>query len=107
MIRNVRSKSPIWSSYFLRNPNVKLALFLLDILRAGKDQVHLNIQSLLEAKTELIVFDATTEEDVGHIAEWVARTSYKTLWAGSAGLADFLPSALSLPVHSSESSSKR
>lgn len=82
----------------------KVGLIPLDILRAGKNQVHLNIQSLLEAKTELIVFDATTEEDVGHIAEWVAQTSYKTLWAGSAGLADFLPSALSLPVHSSESS---
>jgi uncharacterized protein YgbK (DUF1537 family) len=82
----------------------KVGLIPLDILRAGKDQVLLNIQSLLEAKTELIVFDATTEEDVGHIAEWVADTRYKTLWTGSAGLADFLPSALSLPVHSSESS---
>lgn len=85
----------------------KVGLIPLDILRAGKDQVLLNIQALLEAKTELIVFDATTEEDVGHIAEWVAQTSYKTLWAGSAGLADFLPSALALPIHSSESTEQK
>lgn len=81
----------------------KVGLIPLEILRAGKDPVHQNIKLLLEAKTELIVFDATSEEDVRHIAEWVAQTSYKTLWAGSAGLADFLPSALSLPVHASES----
>ncbi|MDU0200753.1 four-carbon acid sugar kinase family protein [Paenibacillus sp. MAH-36] len=81
----------------------KVGLIPLEILHAGKDQVHLNIQSLLEAKSELIVFDAATEEDVQHIAEWVAQTSYKVLWAGSAGLADFLPDALSLPVHKNDS----
>ncbi|BFT72230.1 four-carbon acid sugar kinase family protein [Paenibacillus sp. P36] len=81
----------------------KVGLIPLEILHAGKDQVHLNIHSLLEAKTELIVFDAATEEDVQHIAEWVAQTSYKILWAGSAGLADFLPDALSLPVRISDS----
>lgn len=80
----------------------KIGLITIDSIRAGKDQVYLNIQSLLETKTELIVFDAETQEDVQHIAEWIAETSYKVLWAGSAGLADFLPQALSLPVHGSE-----
>ncbi|MCY9664314.1 four-carbon acid sugar kinase family protein [Paenibacillus alginolyticus] len=79
----------------------KVGLISLDFLRAGKEQVYLKIQSLLETNTELIVFDALTEEDVQHIADWIADSSYKTLWAGSAGLADFLPKALSLPVHTS------
>ncbi|MBA2941137.1 four-carbon acid sugar kinase family protein [Paenibacillus sp. CGMCC 1.16610] len=88
---------------FASQSNRKVGLIPLEILHAGKDQVHLNIQSLLETETELIVFDAVTEEDVQHIAEWVAQTSYKILWAGSAGLADFLPDALSLPVCTSDS----
>ncbi|MBP1960945.1 four-carbon acid sugar kinase family protein [Paenibacillus aceris] len=81
----------------------KVGLIPFDILRAGKEQVFLNIQSLLETNTELIIFDALTQEDVQHIADWLAESNYKTLWAGSAGLADFLPKALSLPSHTSES----
>lgn len=80
----------------------KVGLISLDILHAGKDQVFENIQSLLETNTELILFDAVTEDDMQHIAEWLAESSYSMLWAGSAGLADYLPKALSLPVQSND-----
>jgi uncharacterized protein YgbK (DUF1537 family) len=81
----------------------KVGLISLDILRAGKDQVYENIQSLLEVNTELILFDAVTEDDMKHIAEWLAESRYNMLWAGSAGLADYLPKALSLPVQLNDS----
>lgn len=81
----------------------KVGLISLDVLHAGKEQLFLQIQSLLEAKTELIVFDAATEEDLQRIADWLAGSSYNALWAGSAGLADYIPQALSLPVHTGKS----
>ncbi|MDD9268195.1 four-carbon acid sugar kinase family protein [Paenibacillus sp. GCM10023248] len=87
---------------FSSQSNRKVGLIPLHVIRSGKEQVDLNIQSLLEAKTELIVFDAETHEDVQCIAEYISETSYRVLWAGSAGLADYLPQTLALPVHKSE-----
>jgi len=77
----------------------QVGLIPLAVLHAGKEHVLKSIQALLEAKNELIVFDAVTEEDLQLIVEWISASSYKPLWAGSAGMADYLPEALALPVN--------
>jgi D-threonate/D-erythronate kinase len=76
----------------------KVGLIPLDILRSGNKQVLSQIKSLLQDQTEIIVFDAVTEDDMKQIAEIIAASDYRILWAGSAGLADYLPKALSFPV---------
>jgi uncharacterized protein YgbK (DUF1537 family) len=78
----------------------KVGHISIDIVHAGKNQVYKNLQALLEANTELILFDAVSEDDMQHIAEWLAESSYNMLWVGSAGLANHLPKALSLPTQS-------
>jgi D-threonate/D-erythronate kinase len=80
----------------------KVDLIPLDILRSGHKQVLSQIKSLLQEQTEIIVFDAVTEEDMQQIAEMMAASDYRILWAGSAGLADYLPKALSFPFSSSK-----
>jgi D-threonate/D-erythronate kinase len=80
----------------------KVDLIPLDILHSGNKQVLSQIKTLLQERTELIIFDAVTEEDMQQIAEMMAASDYRILWAGSAGLADYLPKALSFPVRSSE-----
>ncbi|MFC5452903.1 four-carbon acid sugar kinase family protein [Paenibacillus aestuarii] len=80
----------------------RVGLISLAILHAGKEQVLKSIQALLEAKNELIVFDAETEEDLQQIVNWISESDYQPLWAGSAGMADYLPEALALPVNTAD-----
>lgn len=80
----------------------KVGLIPLETLRAGNKQVLSQIKSLLQDHIEIIVFDAVTEEDMQQIAEIMASSDYRVLWAGSAGLADYLPKALSFSVSSSK-----
>jgi uncharacterized protein YgbK (DUF1537 family) len=80
----------------------KVDLIPLETLRSGNKQVLSQIKSLLQEHIEIIVFDAVTEEDLQQIAEMMASSDYRVLWAGSAGLADYLPKALSFSVNSSK-----
>jgi D-threonate/D-erythronate kinase len=80
----------------------KVDLIPLETLRSGNKQVLSQIKSLLQEHIEIIVFDAVTEEDLQQIAEMMASSDYRVLWAGSAGLADYLPKALSFSVSSSK-----
>jgi len=50
---------------------------------------------------ELLVFDADRDEHLGKIARSVAQSGFRVLWVGSAGLAGWLPEALSLTGKSS------
>ncbi|PRX40123.1 uncharacterized protein YgbK (DUF1537 family) [Planifilum fimeticola] len=50
---------------------------------------------------ELLVFDAERDEHLGKIARSVAQSGFRVLWVGSAGLAGWLPEALSLTGKSS------
>ncbi|PZE19335.1 four-carbon acid sugar kinase family protein [Paenibacillus xerothermodurans] len=78
----------------------KVGLIALDQLHSGPEAVFARINALLKEQIELIVFDAVTEDDMRQIAEMMATSDYKILWAGSAGIADYLPKALSLPSRS-------
>ncbi|MDF2814866.1 MAG: hypothetical protein K0Q81_1066 [Paenibacillus sp.] len=99
-------KSPVKESdlvkLFTSQSKRKVGLIPLDILHAGKEQVINKIEALLQDHMEIIVFDAMMEEDMQQIAEIIAGSDYRVLWAGSAGLADYLPAALSFPVSNSK-----
>lgn len=80
----------------------KAGLIPLETLRAGKEAVLSRIKDLLQEQIEVIVFDSVSEEDMQQIAEIMAASAYRILWAGSAGLADYLPKALALSNSSSK-----
>ncbi len=54
---------------------------------------------------ELLVFDAERDEHLEKIARSVAGSGFRVLWVGSAGLAGWLPEALSLAGRGSRSGS--
>ncbi|MCA0756293.1 four-carbon acid sugar kinase family protein [Paenibacillus sp. N4] len=74
----------------------KAGLVPLETLHAGKEAVLSRIQALLQEQIQNILFDAVTEVDMQQIAVILAASGYRILWAGSAGLADYLPDALAL-----------
>ncbi|AEI43743.1 four-carbon acid sugar kinase family protein [Paenibacillus mucilaginosus] len=81
----------------------RAALIELDTLHAGKEALAAAVLSRLEEGAELLIFDAATEEDLEQIARWLTASPHRILWAGSAGLADYLPEALALPVRTGSS----
>ncbi|HET7580277.1 MAG TPA: four-carbon acid sugar kinase family protein [Bacillales bacterium] len=46
-----------------------------------------------------LVFDAVRDEDLRTIANQMSKTNERLIWAGSAGLAEYLPEALQLNSH--------
>jgi len=67
----------------------------LDALLQGREAVVASILQCLDRGDRLITFDATTEEHLALIAGAAVATGRRVLWAGSAGLAEVLPAALS------------
>lgn len=80
----------------------KAGLIPLETLRAGKEAVLSQVKALLQKQIEILVFDSVSGEDMQQIAEIMAVSEYRILWAGSAGLADYLPEALALLSSSSK-----
>lgn len=78
----------------------RAALIGLDTIQAGEEALAAAVRSRLGEGAELLIFDAAAEEDLEKIARWLAASPHRILWAGSAGLADYLPEALALPVRS-------
>lgn len=68
----------------------------LETLREGPEAVRRTVESLRAGGAELVVFDAVNDGDLQRIAEAMTGGSYRVLWVGSAGLADYLPQALGL-----------
>ncbi|WP_364147604.1 four-carbon acid sugar kinase family protein [Paenibacillus sp. LPE1-1-1.1] len=83
----------------------KAGLIPLETLRSGKEAVLSRVKALLQKQIEIIVFDTVSGEDMKQIAAIMAVSEYRILWAGSAGLADYLPEALALLSSSKASNS--
>lgn len=54
------------------------------------------LNRLKQSGTKWLVFDAESEQDLQKAASMLARTGYRILWAGSAGLAKYLPELLEM-----------
>jgi uncharacterized protein YgbK (DUF1537 family) len=63
----------------------------LQTVRDGLMAMDVRIVEALEQGVELIVIDAQTDEDMQQIAGLVPMYESRFLWAGSAGLAEYLP----------------
>ncbi|WP_274650137.1 four-carbon acid sugar kinase family protein [Paenibacillus humicola] len=62
----------------------------LSLLREGPDAVSRSIESAIRDHTRWFVFDAENDDDLKLIAALLPSFGTKVLWAGSAGLAEFL-----------------
>lgn len=76
----------------------KNGLVSLETIRFGRAAIKERIEILKLSGVQVIVFDAETDQDLIEIASVLALGSWSILWVGSAGLADFLPELLGLPV---------
>ena len=79
------------------------ALIELETVRGGVDATFAAVKTLHERGAAILVFDAVTDEDLLTIALALARSTQRILWAGSAGLAVYLPGALGLPKNARQS----
>jgi uncharacterized protein YgbK (DUF1537 family) len=99
-------KSPVKESnlvkLFTSQSIRKVGLIPLETLHSGKESVFAQVETLLRDNNKIIVFDAVTEGDMQQIAVMMAASSHRILWVGSAGLADYLPDVLSLPIRKGE-----
>jgi uncharacterized protein YgbK (DUF1537 family) len=68
----------------------KCASIHLTTLRSGVEAMRSRIQEAIDDRAQLIVIDAETDQDMKRIAELVDFYANRFLWAGSAGLAQFL-----------------
>ncbi|KIL39831.1 hypothetical protein SD70_17330 [Gordoniibacillus kamchatkensis] len=62
----------------------------LSLLQEGVEAVCRSIQEAMQTGTRLFVFDAETDGDLELIAALVRTFGTRVLWAGSAGLAEFV-----------------
>ncbi|SLK32808.1 Uncharacterized protein conserved in bacteria [Mycobacteroides abscessus subsp. abscessus] len=93
-------KTPVEESYLpkLLNPtdNRKIKLLNKEIWNKSKEEIDSIIRSSIEEGNKWFVCDAETEEDLFHIAELFVRINKSIVWAGSAGLIEYLPEILNL-----------
>ncbi len=93
-------KTPVKESYIpkiiSKQSNKKTAVINREIVLEGTGRVNEEIIKLKESGTEIIVVDAINNEDLINIAEAIALVNEQVLMVGSAGLAEFLPTALKL-----------
>jgi uncharacterized protein YgbK (DUF1537 family) len=77
----------------------KVGLIDLYILRSGEADVSEHIAELKGHGVEIIIFDAQAEEDLDRIVQTISKIDSNVLWAGSTGLARFIPQALNLETN--------
>jgi D-threonate/D-erythronate kinase len=76
----------------LREANLQTTLFDLDLIRSGTQALQ-HAMARLSEKTDVLICDAETDQDLSTIAEASISLGRSTVWAGSAGLAYHLPQA--------------
>lgn len=72
----------------------RVGLLGLEAVRGGAGAVMARVAELMAGGTKLIVSDALTDQDLAAVAAALAGGPWRVLWAGSAGLAEFLPTLL-------------
>jgi uncharacterized protein YgbK (DUF1537 family) len=77
----------------------KVGLIDLYILTSGEAEVSERITELKGQGVEIIVFDAQAEKDLDRIVQTISKIDSNVLWAGSTGLARFIPQALNLETN--------
>lgn len=79
----------------------KIALVDKRMLGQSIEEINQIITTILDQEVTWFVCDSETEEDLQRICGIFSSLNKKTVWAGSAGLIEYLPDALQL-THSNE-----
>ena len=74
----------------LREANLQSILIDFDLIRSGAQALQ-HAMARLSEKTDVLICDAETDQDLSTIAEASINLGRSTVWAGSAGLAYHLP----------------
>ena len=93
-------KTPVKESFIpaLLKPYVKDKIVIVDhdLLNASPQELMRNISEQAKCERVWFVCDAKTDGDLKRVADVFAQLNKKTVWAGSAGLIEYLPDALQL-----------
>jgi len=72
----------------------KAGRLTLDQVRAGPTQIRSAIRGMLADGIELVVVDIAEQDDLKRICLGLSQSDLRVVWAGSTGLAEFIPLAL-------------
>lgn len=91
----VDPKTPVNESYIpkllLEQTERKVEVITCEELHMGTEYIAARLRKLHEQNIPYLVFDSASEDDLRAIVEFVSQTPYQVVWAGSAGLAHYLP----------------
>ena len=97
-------KTPVCESFLPQllnsNNNREIKLLNGELWRDSKEEIEKIIQSSLFEGSKWFVCDAETEEDLIQIAKQFVKLNKSIVWAGSAGLIEYLPEILNLETAS-------
>lgn len=90
-------KTPVTESYIpkllLRQTKRKVEVITYKELHLGTGYLKQRLREFKEQNIPYIVFDSSSDDDLKAIVDSISQTSYKVVWAGSAGLVHYLPLA--------------
>jgi uncharacterized protein YgbK (DUF1537 family) len=93
-------KTPVKDSFiqnlFKKYVDDRICLIDQDLLNSENENLMKFIVENTGQGTTWFICDASTDEDLNIVAETFAKLNKKTVWAGSAGLIEYLPDALQL-----------
>jgi uncharacterized protein YgbK (DUF1537 family) len=93
-------KTPVKDSFiqnlFKKYVDDRICLIDQDLLNSENENLMKFIVENTGQGTTWFICDASTDEDLKIVAETFAKLNKKTVWAGSAGLIEYLPDALQL-----------
>ncbi|UQZ73821.1 Hrp-dependent type III effector protein [Niallia circulans] len=93
-------KTPVQESFLPKllnsKNNRKITLLNKEVWHKSKEEINNLIQSALVEGNKWFVCDAAAEEDLINIAKLFSEQNKSIIWAGSAGLIEYLPEMLHL-----------
>lgn len=93
-------KTPIKHSYvpsiIMEQCNKKVGLIKQDEYNSRRDKLMLKINELIKNNYEILVIDASTDDDLRTISDTIAEIEEKIVMVGSAGLAEYIPNSYNL-----------
>jgi uncharacterized protein YgbK (DUF1537 family) len=99
-------KTPVTISYLpeLLKEQTKQSIGTLtvDDLAQGEEFVHDKMNEYFEKDTTYIIVDSTEESHLKQILDYTENLPYQFTWAGSAGIANYLPEHYAIPNKPSE-----
>ena len=94
-------KTPVTVSYLpellSQQTSRTIGTLTVDDLQQGQEHVLLKLEQYRQTETVIIVVDSTEEEHLELILQYAKQAPYSYVWAGSAGLANYLPAYYGMP----------